>query len=146
MGRTLKIRVLGKDYEIDPNKYSKAEIDRMYNDAERGLAEIQNKRNVFEKEHTKILELRQEARDCEKMLQYDKAISLYEQSVLFGELSDNMKLNMYSFDIERLIILYGKTKQIDILKDFLTENIKKYPRSQDAKKWRERLKKIKDRR
>lgn len=73
-----------------------------------------------------------------------EAIEVYLKSVQFGEASLWLNSNNYAHDIDRLIVLYNKTKQNPILTDFLEHLILKYPDYRGAQKWAVRLSSIKN--
>jgi tetratricopeptide (TPR) repeat protein len=71
-----------------------------------------------------------------------EALALYLFSIERGEQSKLLNINNYANDIERVIILYGRTKQKEFLIQFLEEKLKKYPDFRDAKDWAVRLTKL----
>lgn len=105
-------------------------------------AEIKAKSKVWEKEFSKTISFRNKAQQLEKRGMLDKAIFSYLEAINYGEENDNLNIYNYSFDIDRVIILYGKTKQKKILINFLRDKIAKYEEIYDTKDWSLRLEKL----
>ena len=78
----------------------------------------------------------------EKEEKLHEAIDLYLKSIEFGEQSNRLNINNYAHDIERVVVLFGKTKQKDKLIEFLKRIISAYPDYSDVKKWAVRLSKF----
>jgi len=103
------------------------------------LKKLQAENKSWEKEFENINIFRNTASDLEKNGKLLEAIEEYSKSISFGENSQRLNLNNYAFDIERLIILYGKTKQTNRLINFLEHIISKHSNYRDTKKWAVRL-------
>lgn len=73
---------------------------------------------------------------------YVKAIEQYRLGVEFAEKEPTLKINNFANSIHRLIILHGKTKQYEDLKNLLERSISKYPNYRDVDDWRLRLEKL----
>lgn len=73
---------------------------------------------------------------------YNKAIEQYKIGLDYAEKEPILKINNFSNSIKRLIILYGKTKQYNELKNILERSISKYPNYRDVDDWRLRLEKL----
>jgi hypothetical protein len=108
------------------------------------VEKLQTENASWQKEFDTIINIRSEASSLEKEGKLHEAIEEYSKSVLFGEASIRLSLNNYAHDIDRLIVLYNKTKQKCVLADFLELLISKYPDYRDAQKWAVRLSSIKD--
>jgi len=106
------------------------------------LEELRNKNKLWEADFNYVISLRNTARNLEKENKLQEAIDNYLKSIRFGENCANLKINNYAFDIERVIILYGKTKQKELLKAFLEECINKYPDIRYSSDWSIRLSKL----
>jgi len=103
---------------------------------------LQRENNAWQKDFNKIISFRNTAKEMEKLNKIEEAISIYLQSIEYGESSSNLNINNYAHDINRVIILYSKTKQQEILKKFIENNIDLYPDFQETKKWAVRLSKL----
>ena len=113
---------------------------------EQKTKELKAQNKKWEIDSGKIISLRNKGSELEKKKQLEEAIKVYLESIKFGEEETNkLHLYNYSHDIDRVIILYSKTKQLDLLKEFLKRNIKKYPEYNKIEKWQERLAKLEKR-
>lgn len=119
------------------------------NDLPRNIAELRQKTEEFHEENevwglefNKLTSLRKKAQEFEKENRFNEAIQTYLDSIKIGENSKRLKFNNYSFDIERVIVLLSKTKQVLLLKTFLNEKVEKYPNMKESVKWKLRSKKI----
>lgn len=115
---------------------------KQYDTLKKETEKLQNENKSWQKDFDEIISLRQKAQQFEKDNNSHEALSIYMQSIAYGEKSPKMSINNYAFDIERVIILYSKLKQTELLKEFLQNNLQKYPDFQDAKKWAVRLSKL----
>ncbi len=97
---------------------------------------------AWEADSKKVIALRQEAQDLERRKELEKAIETYLLSIKTGEKSEKLSFNNFAFDIQRVIILLGKTKQKEQLKEFLREKINKYPTVKESETWKDRLQKL----
>lgn len=123
--------------------FCKAMLDD-YEQAKKDIEKLEAKNASWKKEFDTIINLRSRASSLEKEGRLQEAIEEYSRSILFGEASLYLSLNNYAHDINRLVVLYNKTKQKAMLSDFLEVMISKYPDSENAQKWAERLSSIKD--
>ena len=112
-----------EDYEV-----TKKEVER-----------LQSENAAWERDFNILLNFRTTASLFESEGKLQEAINEYSKSVSFGETNQRLNLNNYVHDIERLIVLYNKTKQKETLIKFLKEIIAKYPDYRDAQKWAVRL-------
>lgn len=97
---------------------------------------------LWSKQWNKLIKKRNLAKSYEDSKQYKKAISEYINCIAFGESSNKLIYKSYIHDIDRVIILYGKSKQKEKLKKFLKVVIQKYPNSRRMSDWKRRLSKI----
>lgn len=103
---------------------------------------LQAHNDAWSKEFHDLGYLRDKARQYEKEQMFIEAIAIYLLSIEKGERSKLLNIYNYAHDIERVIVLYGKTKQKDLLIQFLEEKIKMYPDFRDVKDWSVRLSKL----
>lgn len=115
-----------------------------FEQTKREIEKLQAENASWQKEFDRIIDFREKASSLEKEGRLQEAIEEYTKSVLFGEASGRLNLNNYVHDIDRLIVLYNKTKQKALLADFLETLISKYPDYRGAQKWAVRLSSIKD--
>jgi len=73
---------------------------------------------------------------------YSKAIEKYRLGLDYAVKEPTLKINNFAKSIHRLIILYGKTKQYEDLKNLLEESISNYPDYRDVGDWKTRLEKL----
>jgi len=59
-----------------------------------------------------------------------------------GESSSKLNISNYVHDIERVIVIYSKTKEYELLIPFLKSVIEKYSINNEANKWQIRLAKL----
>ena len=114
-----------------------------YSELKQKTQELKSQNKKWEIDSKKLISLRNKGSELEKKKQLEEAIKTYLESIKFGE-EENNKLQIYNYahDIDRVIILYAKTKKFDLLKDFLKRNIEKYPEYNKSEKWQERLNKL----
>jgi hypothetical protein len=72
-----------------------------------------NENKEWSRQHSILMEHQNNGMNCEKAEDISNAIQSYEQCVQNGESFSMMKINNYLYSIERLAILYRKTKQYD---------------------------------
>ena len=113
--------------------------DKVFNSE---LEKLQRERKAWEKDFNHIIELREKAKLSEKKQEYTEAIEIYIEAIEFGENSIKLNFSNYAHDIERVIVLYGKTKQTEKQIDFLNRILNTYPEMQDADNWKLRLSKV----
>lgn len=89
-----------------------------------------------------IHSLKERARNFEKRKLYNDAISVYLVAIEQGIMNKRLKFSDYEQCIDRVIVLYGKTRQKDKLKSFLQEQINKYPEYRGIDNWKKRLDKL----
>ncbi|AVR46020.1 hypothetical protein C7S20_12575 [Christiangramia fulva] len=114
-----------------------------YSELKQKTQELKAQNKKWETDSKKMISLRNRGSELEKKKQLKEAIDVYLESIKFGEEETN-KLHLYNYahDIDRVIILYSKTKQFELLEEFLKRNIEKYPEYNKIEKWQERLTKL----
>lgn len=118
-------------------------VDDLVNQWRRETAELQAENRAWEKEFSSLMGDRAKASRLEKEGKLFEAISEYEQCVEEGISSPRFRIYNYAHDIDRLAILYRKTKQIDKEIAFLERMIVLHTNYPDAYKWKARLTKAK---
>jgi hypothetical protein len=109
----------------------------------RRTKELEAENKMWSKEFNKAMTLRTKAKEHEKNGKVDLAIKCYVENIKF--IKESTKINQYStiaHDIDRLAILYSKTKQFDLLINLLSENIELYGLDERTTKWKDRLNKL----
>ena len=125
---------------VRPKKKVLSSYEKLKKETER----LKNENHKWQIEFDKILILRNKATKLEKSGNYSEATKLYLKCIQYGTQSARLGINNYSHDINRIIILYGKTKERSNQKLFLQNVIKAYPNYRDVKKWKVRLLKLID--
>ncbi|KKL28819.1 hypothetical protein LCGC14_2371330 [marine sediment metagenome] len=114
-----------------------------YSELKQKTQELKTQNKKWEEDSRKLISFRNKGSELEKKKQFQEAIKVYLESIKFGEEETNrLHIYTYSHNIERVIILYSKTKQFDLLKEFLKKYIEKYPEYNKIGKWYERLSKL----
>lgn len=123
-------------------KASRTDLINSYGDLKRETEKIKEENAVWENEFNHLIKLREKATALDKSGKYSEAIEIYYESISFGENSERLNISNYAHDIERIIILLGKNKQVDKQKLFLEDIIEDYPDYHDIDEWKIRLSKI----
>ena len=89
-----------------------------------------------------LMAFRDKAKQQEGLNDLNRAIDLYHQAYSFGEATNELNYKNYAHDIERIIVLLGKTKRKDELATFLNKLLEKYPNETESTKWMVRLSKL----
>jgi tetratricopeptide (TPR) repeat protein len=126
----------------DKRTSSARELINDYEKFKRDTDALRAKNDAWSKEFHNLGSLREQARKYEKDKRYTEAIAIYLHSIERGEKSKLLNIYNYAYDIERVIVLYGKTKQKELLIQFLEEKIEMYPDFREVKDWAVRLTKI----
>jgi tetratricopeptide (TPR) repeat protein len=126
----------------DKRTSSARDLINDYEKFKRDTEALRDKNDAWFKEFHNLGSLREQARKYEKDKRYTEAIAIYLQSIERGEKSKLLNIYNYAYDIERVIVLYGKTKQKELLIQFLEEKIEMYPDFREVKDWAVRLTKI----
>lgn len=122
--------------------FNNKEWENELKDQKEQILKLQAASKKWGVELNKIHQLRTIAQEFEKKKMLPEAIAAYQESILFGRNNESLNLSNYVFDIERVIILYSKTKQKMVLFQFLSEIISLYPSYRDIEKWKIRLQKL----
>lgn len=113
-----------------------------YADLVRKTEELRKKNEDWQKEFSKLIEIRNIATDLEKENKTEEALKHYLKAIELGESSSKLNINNYVHDIDRVIIIYSKNKNNKLLVPFLQRMIEKYPEIKEASKWQIRLAKV----
>ena len=103
---------------------------------------IQQENKLWELCWNKLISLRNKAQVLEKSGKYLLSTEIYRACINFGKETPSLNFNNYAHDIERVIILLGKTKQKKELISFLEKLIEDYPNEISRAKWEVRLTKL----
>lgn len=141
VGSILIIAILYALAYNEQNK-KKEKALKAYDEMQRKHTEIKKRNDLRQKRWNELMKLREQAKFLEKENENEKAINLYLEEIALGEKHENLRYANYAHSIKRVIILYGKTKQFQKLKEFLDLNIKKYPNSSEIEDWNKRLDKV----
>ncbi|MHA6248822.1 hypothetical protein ACXYMU_12845 [Pontibacter sp. CAU 1760] len=114
-----------------------------YKQLRREIEILQEQNRQWEKEFNCTTSARREALQLEKEGKLFEALAIYLNSIDKYENSNQLTIYNYAFDIDRVIVLYGKTKQQEKLKAFLEEKVSKHANYNKANAWVVRLSKIK---
>ena len=133
---------LFKFFKKDKSSKYTVEAFDAYNEEESRNEKLKRENREWEKEFKHLSDSRIKGSCFEKENKYIEAIEVYLSSIEYGEKSNLMSITNYGYDIERVIILYGKLKQKDYLRQFLERMISTYPDCREAIKWDARLAKI----
>ncbi|AVM53353.1 hypothetical protein JN06_01391 [Bacteroides zoogleoformans] len=112
----------------------KSEIDRMEKELKNDVS--------FGQSFQSSLDGRNKATALEKSGDLYAAISAYEECVQEGKSNSSLTIYNYAHDVDRLAILYRKTKQKDKEITLLTDMIKLNPKFNGIDKWKERLNRL----
>ncbi|MEE9408222.1 MAG: hypothetical protein V3V28_09120 [Polaribacter sp.] len=121
--------------------YENEKAERKY-DFEKKLNDLKVKNKGIDKVHTKYFDYSRKGQKLEKEKKIEDAIIAYEKGLEFAYSEPILKIHNYAHSIHRLIILYGKTKQKEKLKQHLQNSIEKHPNFKNAEDWKKRLNKL----
>jgi|SRR5665647_316364 len=121
---------------------SKIESINAFEKLKRETDRLRHENEVWQKEFNYIINLREQATKFDKLGKNTEAIEIFLKSIDYGSNSNRLNINNFAHDIERVIILYGKTKQIETQITFLKKIINTYSNYQDIDKWKVRLSKL----
>lgn len=133
----------GNNTYISPSGISNESVDDLVDQWRRETVELQVEGEEWGKEFSSLMGNRAKASKLEKEGKLFEAITEYEQCVEDGISSPRFSIYNYAHDIDRLAIIYRKTKQIDKEVTFLARMIAIHPEYADKQKWKERLEKAK---
>ncbi|MBO0593937.1 hypothetical protein I2486_21265 [Cellulophaga sp. E16_2] len=135
-------------FKSNPKKKSelttkpKREVINSYQKLKNETDRLRTENELWQTDFNKVLDFRNKATKLEKSGKLSMAIESYLNAMDFGEKSTKLSINNYSHDIDRIIILYGKTKETENQISFLQRVISTYPEYRDVKKWAVRLSKL----
>jgi hypothetical protein len=129
-------------------------VDTLHNKAKDPLLEyleeikeeakkIKKRNDEWDEKHRIICDTRLRAIELEKAGHIQEAIDTYIENI--KQCNSDPRFNNYQntgYDINRVIILYSKTKQYKLMRQFLEFNISKYPECASIQDWRVRLSKL----
>ncbi len=144
-------KLFGKDNKVE--KQTAKLVDEKLDEAEdleefgkileEETNELVEQNKIWQQNFDKLNSFRTKAIDLEKKGILHEAIDYYEKAVNYGKECETLQFVNYARDIERLIILYGKTKEPNKLKELLEHVIKTYPDRKKVEDWKKRLNKLK---
>lgn len=127
---------------MEKRKPRKNKVDEYMHEMEKDLKRLQLENSEWADDFSSAMGSRSDASKLEKSGDLHGAIAMYELCVKEGINSKKMNIYNYAHDIERLYILYRKTKQKDKEISFLKEMIQTHPTFREVPKWKERLIKL----
>lgn len=120
----------------------KNDLLQNYDDLKRKTEELRKANDDWQKEFSKLIEIRNIATALEKENKKEEALEKYLKAIELGESSSKLNINNYLHDIDRVIIIYSKNNNTKLLVPFLQRMIKKYPEVKEVNKWQIRLAKL----
>jgi soluble cytochrome b562 len=117
--------LFGKYKDTPLKKTDKPIIDarQEYDRIKRETEILEKENRQWSKEFNNTIATREKALQLEKEGKLFEALDIYLDSINKDENSKKLTIYNYAFDIDRVIVLYGKTKQKEKLKPFLEENV-----------------------
>ncbi len=136
--------LFGKEQTLPNRKIEdkKIELRNEYDRIKRETEILQSENKKWEKEFNNTISSREKALQLEKEGKILEALDVYLQSIELDEKSNKLTIYNYAFDIDRVIILYGKTKQKEKLKAFLEDKVNKHKNYNRVNEWMVRLSKL----
>jgi len=134
----------GKEQTLPNRKIEdkKIELRNEYDQIKKETEILQSENKKWEKEFNNTISSREKALQLEKEGKFTEALDVYLQSIEIDEKSNKLTIYNYAFDIDRVIILYGKTKQKEKLKAFLEDKVNKHKNYNRVNEWMVRLSKL----
>lgn len=123
---------------ITQNDIDKIDFDKL----PQKLKALKTKNNHISKVQGCYFSMVKKANKLEKNKMFDKAINEYNIALNYAYSEPVLKIHNYAHSIYRLIILYGKTKQKNKLKNHLVFSIDKNSSWKDVENWKKRLNKL----
>lgn len=109
---------------------------------EKQLNKLKKENNDWSIQFNELIKIRESANSLERSGQLIEGIEKHLEAIEFAENSAKLlNFNNLAFDINRVIILYGKTKQTEKLRIFLIKIINEFPDCSDIGDWKLRLSK-----
>lgn len=136
--------LFSKDKPTPPSKMRNTRIEarQEYDRMKRENEILQEENRQWAKEFSNTIESREKALLLEKEGKLFEALDIYLDSINKYENSSKLTIYNYAFDIDRVIILYGKTNQKEKLKAFLEEKVAKHANFNKVNEWIVRLSKL----
>lgn len=136
--------LFGKDKPTPPKKMDNPRIEarQEYDRIKRETEILQAENRQWDKEFNNTIASREKALQLEKEEKLFEALEIYLDSINKDENSNKLTIYNYAFDIDRVIVLYGKTKQKEKLKAFLEEKVAKHANYNKVNDWIVRLSKL----
>lgn len=118
-------------------------FDSYFDNLERETKKMQKEGEEWSRQNQIVSSGRLFGMELEKSGDLYNAIEAYKESIEEGIRQPKTTIYNYAHSIDRLAILYRKTKQIDEEIELLASMIKKHPKYEGKSKWKERLEKAK---
>ena len=136
--------IFGKDKHSPVKKVDNKQIEarQEYDRIKRETEILQAENKQWENEFSGKILSREKALQLEKEGKLFDALELYLDSIDKDENSNKLTIYNYAFDIDRVIVLYGKTKQKEKLKAFLEDKVAKHANYNKINEWIVRLSKL----
>jgi tetratricopeptide (TPR) repeat protein len=136
--------LFGEKKSTESLKVTKSKSDLLdeYEYLKKETEKLQAENKAWEIEFNQTVSSRQKAQKLEKENKLDEALSVYLQSIERDESSKKLIIYNFAYDIDRVIVLYGKTKQKEKLNTFLEEKINNYQDFRGVQDWMVRLSKL----
>jgi len=124
------------------SSHSKNVLPKNYTELLNKTEELTKANQEWQSEFNKLIALREKATSLEKKKQNKEALEFYHKAIELGESSSKLNSSNYIYDIERVIVIYSKTKEYELLIPFLKSVIEKYSNNNEVNKWQIRLAKL----
>lgn len=131
-----------KTIPIRKSEGAKIEIRNEYEQIKKETETFKSENRNWQKEFNDVISSREAALNLEKVGKIFEALELYLKSIEKAENSNKLTINNYAFDIDRVIVLFGKTKQKEKLKEFLEDKINRHQDYNNLNEWIVRLSKL----
>ncbi len=140
-------KLFGKDKKtaksVDEKLDEAEDLEEFSKILEEETKKLTEQNEIWQQNFDKLNSFRSKARDLEKKGNMPEAIECYEKAVNYGEECETLNYVNYGHDIQRLIILYSKTKSLNKLSDLLKHCIDVYSDRKEVEEWEKRLDKLK---
>lgn len=122
-------------------KGESGDLDAYFDNLECETKRMQKEGKKWSRQNQIVSSGRLSGMELEKSGDLDGAIDAYKESIEEGIRQPKTTIYNYAHSIDRLAVLYRKTKQIDEEIELLATMIKKHPKYEGKSKWKERLEK-----